>query len=153
MPCISGPSFEESQQEKKVYNLNKKATELLCGSVRKAIYNMSIFDEGFPTIEELQWFLEHRKIDRKSILNGGQQEQSEIREDIKRAKNLLFLLEKGSQILDCVGQYNGVGFEDLLKEIGIKDLEQGWDSLQLHVFSLLKDGRLNFVNGKLYLNL
>lgn len=152
MPCISGPSFEESQQEKKVYNLNKKATELLCDSIRKAIYNMSIFDEGFPTIEELQWFLEHRKIDRESILNGGQQEQSEIREDIKKAKNLLFLLEKGSQILDCVGQYKGVGFEDLLKEIRNKDPEQGWDSLQLHVFSLLKDGKLDFVKGKLYLN-
>lgn len=152
MPCITESTVEEIQQEKKIHNLNRKATELLCGSIRRAIYNMAPTDEGFPTVEELEWFLEHRKIDRESILNGGQQEQSEIREDIKKAKNLLFLLEKGSQILDCVGQYHGVGFEDLLKEIRSKDPEQGWDSLQLHVFSLLKDGKLDFVKGKLFLN-
>jgi hypothetical protein len=71
---------------------------------------MDPFERNFPTPEELEWFLEHRTVDQKSIQNGEQAEQDEILKDIKKAKSIISDLKIDSQIIACISLYDGVGF-------------------------------------------
>ena len=90
MPCYDPPPPWEGAQRANAL----QATQLLCAHIKEQLDN----NNGIAVIDFLQWFADHREIDRQIATtfyfgNPNPEEASKAKQDIARAKRLLKLFK------------------------------------------------------------